>query len=137
MLDKKGKKDILYQHAKHKISKPQMSEEPDKMVVFLRPSMMRDLEYIDNLEGSTLIYSLWDGYKEDPKTKEFLEFLEGKGINIVTLHTSGHAEYSALQEMVDKISPKKLFPIHTFHPEQFGDFGVEVQQLEDGVPVSI
>lgn len=137
MLDKKGLKNILVQHARHKVTKPQMGEEPDKMVVFLRPSMMRDLDYIDNLEGSTLIYSLWDGYKVDPKTKEFLESMKSKGIKIVTLHTSGHAEYSALQDMVDKLSPKKLFPIHTFHPDQFDDFGVDVQQLEDGVAVEL
>ncbi len=34
--------------------------------------------------------------------------------------------------MVDKLQPKTLFPIHTFHPEKFERFGVPVQKLEDG-----
>ncbi|PCJ49516.1 MAG: MBL fold metallo-hydrolase [Candidatus Hydrogenedentota bacterium] len=136
-LRKRGKTNILNQHARHKITKPEMGETPDKMVVFVRPTMASDLDHIKNLEGSTLIYSLWDGYKEDSKTKAFLELVETKGIKIETLHTSGHAEYSALQNMVDTLKPKKLFPIHTFHPDQFGDFGEEVQELEDGVPVTL
>ncbi|HIB54556.1 MAG TPA: hypothetical protein EYO39_07090 [Nitrospirales bacterium] len=109
-----------------------MSEDLGKTMISVRPGMEIDMRNIKGIEGSTLIYSLWDGYKTKNKTRQFIDCMEKLGVNVKTLHTSGHADLPALQHMVDKLQPKTLFPIHTFHPEKFERFGVPVQKLEDG-----
>ncbi|MCG3227755.1 MAG: hypothetical protein H7645_12615 [Candidatus Heimdallarchaeota archaeon] len=38
------------------------------------------------------------------------------------IHCSGHASGFEIKEMVDKIAPKTLIPIHTETPKVFGDF---------------
>ena len=104
-----------------------------KIMLFVRPGMETDLKKIDGLAGSTLIYSLWDGYREKPSTRRFLQAMEEIGVTIKTLHTSGHADLPALQRMANTLQPKKIIPIHTFHPEEYAKvFSQPIALAEDG-----
>jgi ribonuclease J len=42
-------------------------------------------------------------------------------VEVQTLHTSGHADVGALKEFKEALSPRKLVPIHTEHPELVGE----------------
>jgi len=53
---------LLYQFRRHKITKEEINENPKEIVMMVRPSMKFDLEHIQNLDGGTFIYSLWEGY---------------------------------------------------------------------------
>lgn len=110
---------IPYRHRPHKTTKEDIAANPGKVMFFVRPGMESDLERIPGLEGSTLIYSLWEGYKEQERTQNFLRAVESLGINVVSLHTSGHADLPALQRMANALQPKQIIPIHTFHPEDY------------------
>ena len=61
-----------------------------------------------------------------------MDELQSMGIEKHSIHTSGHAPVATLQRLVDTLKPKKLFPIHTLHPEEYEQFGVAVERLEDG-----
>ena len=61
-----------------------------------------------------VIYSMWKGYLEDAKMKEFLE-----GYKRIDLHTSGHADSDAIKMVVDVIDPDMVIPMHTEVPEAF------------------
>ena len=65
-------------------------------------------------EKTVVIYSMWKGYLENEKNKDFLKDFEYK-----ELHTSGHADFSALKIVSEKTNPKKIIPIHTENPEGF------------------
>ena len=49
--------------------------------------------------------------------KEFLEFCESLGIQIRTIHTSGHADRSALKAIIAHVQPDEIIPVHTLDPK--------------------
>ena len=130
--------DIPYRYSPYKMTKEEMAEKLDRIILFVRPGVEKDLERIAGLKGSVLIYSLWKGYLERGKTKRFVEKLKAAGITVEFLHSSGHADIATLKGLVNTLKPKTLIPVHTFHPDQYADeFGTIVQTLEDGEGHSI
>lgn len=134
---KAGHRDIPNRYARWKWKREDIAARPGETMLFVRNNMEGDLERMGDLRGAVLIYSLWEGYREDKKTKAFLDKVESLGITIQSLHTSGHATIPTLQRLVDTLRPKKLIPIHTEHPGAYGQFGVEVKPAEDGHPIAI
>jgi ribonuclease J len=47
------------------------------------------------------------------ETKDFLDFIAGKGMPVADIHTSGSANAVGLKRMVEAVQPKHLVPIHT------------------------
>ena len=88
----------------------------------IRSSMKQYLEKYPeefSFEGCTLFYSMWEGYKKEKNTKEFLEFMEEKGVKIISLHTSGHADEKDFYKLIKKVEPKIIIPVHTEDSEWF------------------
>ena len=133
---KEGRGEIAYRYQPYKVTKEQMAGDLRRVMVFVRPGMEDDLRRLDTLArlaGSTLIYSLWEGYREKDKTSQFLEAAEAMGIHIVFFHTSGHADIPALQRMEKTLQPKAIIPIHTFHPERYAEiFSAPIAEPVDG-----
>lgn len=82
-------------------------------------------------EMPVLIYSMWDGYVDpDQKAKkqEWIDFLarqKSKGIEIMHLHTSGHATAQMIRDMIIAVDPKEeIVPIHTECKEAFKDLDI-------------
>lgn len=138
MISNQGNETLLYRFKNFKITKEQINERFDKIVMIVRPSMLKDLEHITKLENGVFIYSMWSGYKKDKATKEFIDFLIGKGMTEKNIHTSGHADLSALKRMVDVLQPKNLVPIHTFEGDEYRRIfsGVHVLQINDNQVVT-
>ena len=44
---------------------------------------------------------------------------EDRDYRPIQIHVSGHASGPEIQEMIDKIGPKRLIPVHTEHPHMF------------------
>ena len=64
-----------------------------------------------DLSHAVLIYSLWDGYKEN--MKDFLAGIEKLGISIVDLHVSGHADKEAIDALIARTNPTEIKFVHT------------------------
>ncbi len=139
MISSKGKEKLLYRFRNYKITKEQIDDQYDKTVMIVRPSMLKDLEYIKKIENGVFIYSMWDGYKKGKVTREFIDFLINKGMTEKTIHTSGHADQDALKKMVDILKPRNLVPIHTFEGNQYKKIftGTNVLQINDKEAVKI
>lgn len=113
----------LQQFSNAKIGRDSIAKKHFLMTV--RPSMIGYLEKLSGLvpfSGGTLFYALWKGYQEQPYVRKFLDFMENKGVKIHTLHTSGHADSQTIDELIFKISPKTIIPIHTENAEYFEKF---------------
>ena len=137
-LTKEGNEKILYEFTQYKITKEQISEQSNEIVMFVRPSMQKDLENISNLEGGNLIYSMWEGYLQKSGTKDFLDYLISRNFTIHKIHTSGHADTATLKKMVEAINPKNIVPIHTFSGSEYARiFNVPIVELNDGEAISI
>ena len=128
-----GKEKIIYRFKKYKITKEQISDNPDRIVMLVRPGMEVDLKEIHNIEGGNLVYSMWEGYLESPATKQLIDYLEKRDFTIHNIHTSGHADTEALKQMVNAINPKFIVPIHTFNAGDYKNhFSQAVVELDDG-----
>jgi ribonuclease J len=132
-LAKEGNEKILYQFKNYKISKDDISKQPDKYVMIIRPSMKTDLQRITGIDGGNLIYSMWEGYREKDNTKKFLEYFKSRGFSIHSIHTSGHADIDTLKQMVEAIKPQTIVPIHTFNGTEYKNlFSTPILELKDG-----
>lgn len=63
-----------------------------------------------------ILYSMWKGYLDEPKNAAFVE-----GFPLDRLHTSGHADISAIRTAIEITQPEIVIPIHTESPDKFMD----------------
>lgn len=132
-LKNQGNEKVLYQFKKYKITKEEISNQSDKIVMIVRPSMQKDLEKINGIEGGNLVYSMWEGYLQKSNTKIFVDYLTKRKFTIHKIHTSGHADTKTLKKMVEVIKPKNIVPIHTFEGDKYKDiFNEPIVELKDG-----
>jgi ribonuclease J len=133
MISNQGNQQLLYQFKNFKITKEQIDKQFDKIVMVVRPSMLKDLDYLNKLENGVFIYSMWNGYKKEKTTREFINFLINKGMTEIQVHTSGHADQESLKRMVDILKPKNIVPIHTFEGDKYKKIfsGTKVLRVND------
>lgn len=94
----------------------------EKFIMCVRSSMKNYLEKLSqkiSFKGGILFYSMWSGYLEDESMKDFINFMESKGIQTIKLHTSGHADISTIDKLIEKVSPQYIIPIHTENSKWF------------------
>jgi len=137
-LVREGNEQILYQFKKFKITKEEISNQSEKIVMLVRPSMQTDLERISRIDGGNLIYSMWEGYLQKSNTKKFIEYLTKKNFTINKIHTSGHADTQTLKKMVEAIKPKNIVPIHTFKGDDYKNiFSEPIVKINDCETITI
>ena len=123
---------------KYKVTKAEIAADPGKYVMMVRPTMQRDLHQIQGIEGGTLVWSQWNGYKVKPDVRRFLDYMASRGFNTVDIHTSGHAGLRTLQMLARALRPGCIIPIHTERGGDFsGYFGEKVRVVRDGERVAI
>jgi ribonuclease J len=99
-----------------RLSKSEMGTQ--KFVMCIRPSMkkyMKSLFQSRMLTNGTLINTLSAERWNSTATQEFLTFAKGKGLKIVTLRNSGHADAMALKALVETVRPAKIVPMTVQH----------------------
>ena len=106
----------------HKVGKEFISK--SNFVMCVRNSMINYLKSLSkemSFEDGVLVYSFWSGYKETESMKTFLQECENSGLEIVTLHTSGHADKDAIKQLINAVNPKTILPVHTENADVFKD----------------
>jgi len=132
-IRRQGRQDLMYKYKSYKITKQEISDRSGEIMMLVRPSMLKDLRSIKNIEGATFIYSLWEGYLPDDSMQKMMRFIKKKNMKFYQVHTSGHAEIDTLKKVVKKLKPGKIIPIHTFHPDKYvGLFSRKIVQVSDG-----
>ena len=112
---------------RHCITPQEIESNPSRYVVIMAGSIMhwlRDSKILN--QHASFVFSMWDGYKE--KCAARINLMQERGVKMVDIHTSGHADIASLQKFARAIKAKKIVPIHTFYPEQFVELfdGVEI-----------
>ncbi len=137
-LKNKGKEKILYEFKRFKITKEEISNQSEKIVMIVRPSMQKDLERIRRIEGGNFIYSMWEGYLQKSDTMKFVDYLTNRKFTLHKIHTSGHADTKTLKKMVEAIKPRNIVPIHTFERDKYKDiFKEPIVELKDKEVIEI
>lgn len=109
---------------KTKISRSGIAKQ--RFVMCVRPSMQTYLDRLSeevSFNNGILFYSMWNGYKEKEDITEFLQFMQNKGVRIVDLHTSGHADETTIQALIDDVNPNYIIPVHTENAAWFETYG--------------
>jgi len=114
---------LFNKYGSKKIGKAQIVN--SKFVMCVRSSMknyLKSLQKEMSFENGVLIYSFWSGYKDQPEMKVFLKKCEELGLEIETMHVSGHADEGALKELINHVNPNRIIPVHTENAKWFEEF---------------
>jgi len=109
----------------HRIYPEALAEAVSRSVMIFRPSMLRDLQRADCLDGASLVSSLWSGYVH--RSQRILDQMEAQGIKRTHVHTSGHATVDELRQFVEAIPASKIVPIHLEDRDGFGRLSSNVE----------
>ncbi len=104
----------------NKITYTEISTTPERYVMLVRPSVVEFLQKIDAPQ-IRFIKSIWSGYWDEPNTERFRRWVEANCEQLPDIHSSGHADITSLQHIVEFVQPKHLVPIHTDSPNRFAE----------------
>jgi len=125
-----GCDDLLNRYSKRKIDIAEIKRERNRILMLARDNSIFPLliNKIDDVRGSRIIYSMWEGYLTD----KFKEYSTQKGLIIEQVHTSGHAVVEDLKAFANALNPGTLIPIHTFQAKDYLKLFNNVKILKDG-----
>ena len=70
--------------------------------------------------------------------KEQKEFWDKNNVEVVKVHTSGHAYLKDLVKFVKALKPRNIIPIHTENADKYGEyFESKIIVLKDGETFNI
>ena len=113
------------------ISKQELNIKQKNIVMTARPSMLRDIEITDLREG-IFVYSMWCGYRDTEYQQKFEAHLINAGFSLKSVHTSGHASVSDIKRLISGLNPRRIIPIHTMTPLDFGNISDKTEFKKDG-----
>ncbi|MHA1745613.1 MAG: hypothetical protein ACTSWW_06410 [Promethearchaeota archaeon] len=108
----------------------EISNHPDKYLTFLDLFMVQELIDINPNGANTYFIqskSEWDDPESviyDQKKKNWFGLFGIPDDHIFKAHCSGHISREHIKDVITRIAPKKVFPIHTLAPEKFLDLGL-------------
>ena len=123
---------VLATYRSNRIYPEELAGAAPESVLLFRGSMRQDLEQANALRGARLVWSMWEGYKADPRFASVLAWADAHGIPVASLHTSGHASVSDLKRFVAALNPRRVIPIHTAEPALYARLLPDVHRLADG-----
>ena len=76
----------------------------------------------------TYVYGKAEPFKEEMEMsfRRLIRWVELCGLKLEYAHTSGHMYPRDVERLVSEINPRVLVPIHTEHPELFGQWAAKV-----------
>ena len=123
------------------IDAKEISKHQKDYVMFMNYYQLNNLIDIKPIDGSVHIRSICEPFSEDMELdqKRIDNWLRLFGLYPEQrIHSSGHACGPAIFEMIKKINPKTLFPIHTVNPIAFKEIsGIKIVYPEYGKKFTI
>lgn len=121
-----------------------MTETDASGLVRSAPSLRRGAESVHGrgvpfVRGQAERFTVEMGPSEDRPVNWLSHFgtIGEHDLEPIQLRASGHASGTEIQEMVDKIEPRVLVPVHTEKPELFENASGEVEVPVEGMEIEI
>jgi ribonuclease J len=110
----------------------ELREEQDKYVVAFSMPDFKELVDIRPKAGSVFVLSTSEPFNEEQEFEfeRLQNWLDHFGLPMYHIHCSGHIMPSELKKNIERIKPKKLFPIHTEHPALYGKYVADAAKIE-------
>lgn len=84
------------------------------------------------LHDGAVVWSLWEGYLNQPTGKRLRDLLAKAEVPLLHHHTSGHAHVEDLARLVDAFAPARIVSIHSEAADQFTEYFPRVESHADG-----
>jgi ribonuclease J len=96
----------------------------DKVVLATSFSDLNELHTIRPAPGSSFVLSSSEPFNEEMEIEydKFVNWLDHFGLPMYHIHCSGHMMPTEIKQVIRKVNPKILIPIHTEHPELYAKF---------------
>jgi ribonuclease J len=109
-----GREAFVNQMVQHGMSATKLAEIPERWVVMVRPSLIRDYVRKGILPNANdaWCWSMWRGYLKNGDGALVKKWFEEGGSRATHLHTSGHASPDVLQSFAHAMNAKHFVPIH-------------------------
>jgi len=128
---------IEHQVESARISLDEVIATPDRFVMLARTTMLEP-EFGGRLPaGTRALYSMWSGYRSQPRFVKFERALGEAGGDMIECHTSGHASVEDLVDFVRQLQPKRVIPMHTTRPEAMRLYFAQTEIVNDGEIIEI
>jgi ribonuclease J len=115
------------------VSSDYVHENQSELIMDLDFYQFGELIDIKPDEGSHFIHSMSEPFsEEDIEDQAMHNWLDHFKIKFHQLHASGHMSRKELMEMVQRINPKKVFPVHTENPAFFKKTKKKIVIIEKG-----
>jgi ribonuclease J len=132
-------------HLEKGISALELNEGPSSYVLHLDYFRFKNILDFELPEGSIFVRAQCEPFnaKMELSHERLLRWLKHFNINAdndwkpYQIHASGHASGPEIQEMIDKIKPKLLVPVHTEKPHLFKNVTGKVHRPVKGAEVSL
>lgn len=117
------KKQRDYVGAKNQISWKDVKENPGDYVLFLDNYSVQELVDIKPVESSIYIKSQCEPFDDEMELDwgRIENWLNRFGLEIKRAHASGHMSGDELAEVISRVQPKLVVPMHTEKPASFAD----------------
>ncbi len=128
---------LLYKYNRAKIKPDELKTAPESYVLLGRDNSYFRRVLVPRLSVDTppaVVYSMWRGYLERGNLPAFLR---ARDIELVEVHTSGHAYVQDLERLAAAMQPKRVVPIHTFRASDYQAHFSDVVLLDDGMTRTI
>jgi ribonuclease J len=114
MYRRTGREAFVGRMVPHGISAGKLAQTPERWVVMVRPSLIRDYAPNDIAPNAddAWCWSMWRGYLNNDDGILVRKWFEEGGSRAVHIHTSGHASPADLRSFAHAMNAKQLVPIH-------------------------
>ncbi len=142
---KRGNVVVDTKHLDKGVSAIELNENPSSYVLHLDYFRFKNILDFELPEGSLFVRAQCEPFndKMELSQKRMIRWLKHFKINSKNgykpyqIHASGHASGPEIQEMINRIKPKVLVPVHTEHPELFSNAAGKVHRPKKGVEVRL
>jgi ribonuclease J len=139
LYKRKGDEAFVTRMAGNGISAKALAQSPEKWVVMVRPSLIKDYEPagVSPTADDAWSYAMWRGYLKNEDGQRLQNWFDQGGATAKHLHTSGHASPSDLRAFANAMKPKTMVPIHGVAWDTDVEGFPPITRLVDGQPLTL
>jgi ribonuclease J len=110
----------------------QVGELQGKVILSTSYSDFNEMLNIRPEPGSNFIFSTSEPFNEEMEMQrdKYTNWLDHFGLPMYHIHCSGHIMPTEVRRVVQKIAPKKFFPVHTENPGLFARYVSDITRVE-------
>ena len=134
-----GRESFVERMVPHGIAATKLAQTPEKWVVMVRPSLMRDYArngVVPN-QHDVWCWSMWRGYLDNDDGTLVRKWFEEGGSHAAHIHTSGHASPVDLRSFAKAMNAETLVPIHGLAWDGDTTGFSSIRRLADGEPMAV